>query len=207
LVYVRRAWTIALSPDGHTLASGSQLGNVNLWDVGTGRRESTMATGKQKFIMSVAYSPDGKRVACGEAEGGVHVFDLERGVVLGRLDGHAATVRTLNFAPDGSLLATGSDDGYAMLHDLTTLRPVATLEGHTSWVLGSSFSPDGAFLATCGADKAIRVWDVANRACLQTLADCHSDQVWGVAFDPSAAGKRFASVGDDNTVRVFDTGM
>ena len=38
--------------------------------------------------------------------------------------------------------------------------------------------------------------------CLQTFADAHSDQAWGVAFDPSAG--RFASVGDDKAVRVFE---
>ena len=49
---------------------------------------------------------------------------------------------------------------------------------------------------------SVRTWSTAERQCLQTFADAHSDQAWGVAFDPSAG--RFASVGDDKAVRVFE---
>ena len=50
----------------------------------------------------------------------------------------------------------------------------------------------------------MRIWDVQSRQCLQTLPDSHQDQAWGVAFDPQSS-KRFATVGDDQALRVWST--
>jgi WD repeat-containing protein 61 len=69
-------------------------------------------------------------------------------------------------------------------------------------VLGVAFAADDSHIATCSSDHSVRTWSTAERQCLQTFADAHSDQAWGVAFDPSAG--RFASVGDDKAVRVFE---
>jgi WD40 repeat protein len=80
---------------------------------------------------------------------------------------------------------------------------MATLPGHSSWVLGVAASPDGTCLASCSADRSVRVWDVGSRRLLQTLTDAHSDQVWGVAFDPSSSS-RMLSVGDDKAIKVYE---
>ena len=63
-------------------------------------------------------------------------------------------------------------------------------------------APDDTHLVSCGTDRSVKVWDVGSRACVQTVADAHADQAWGVAFEP--AGSRFCSVGDDKTIRVYD---
>lgn len=197
------AWTLAVSADGKHIASGSQGGNVNLWNVASGACERTMPTGSSKFVMSVAFAPDGKHVACGCAEGAVYIFDVERQQLLARLDGHAATVRTIAFSADSQLLVTGADDARANLFEVKSLAPIATLEGHTSWVCGSAFAPDGSIIATCGADRSVRIWDVASRDCLQSMPDSHQDIAWDIAFDPTSS-KRFASVGDDAAVRLYE---
>ena len=69
-------------------------------------------------------------------------------------------------------------------------------------MLGAAFSADGSHVVTCSSDQTVRNWDLTTGASVQTLADSHSDQAWGVAFDPS--GGRFCSVGDDRAIRVFE---
>lgn len=197
------AWTVAMSADARLVVSGTQGGCVNIWNVASGGCDTTLPTPGTSFAMSVAVSPDAKIAACGHADGAIHVFDVEKQSLLGRLDGHATTVRTLAFSADGSLLMSGADDTRANLYEVRSLAPVATLEGHSSWVLGTAFAPDGSVMASCSADRSVKVWDVASRRCLQTLPDCHEDMAWSVAFDPSSS-KRFASVGDDGVVRVFE---
>ena len=196
------AWTVAVSADGSTIASGSQAGAINLWSVASGGRVQTLPTGSTAFAMSVALSPTGKLVACGTAEGNVFLFAIETGKLVAKFDSHAATVRALAFSADGTLFASGSDDARIALYDVQSVAAVAVLEGHGSWVLGLAFSPDSALLASCSADRSIRLWDVASCAHVQTLADAHSDQVWGVAFDPMNS-RRLASVGDDCAIRIW----
>ena len=70
-------------------------------------------------------------------------------------------------------------------------------------MLGAAFSADGSHVVTCSSDQTVRNWDLTTGASVQILADSHSDQAWGVAFDPANA-KRFASVGDDRTLRIFE---
>src|ERR1700722_17436902 len=56
------AASVAFSPDGRTLASGSYDGTIKLWNVKTGKQQATLK-GDSFRVNSVAYSPDGKRLA------------------------------------------------------------------------------------------------------------------------------------------------
>jgi WD repeat-containing protein 61 len=114
------AWTVALSPDGKLIASGSDSGCVNVWSVATGERVESISSGADKFVMSVAYSPDARHMACGAADGGVYLIDVETSAVVRQFDGHSATVRALAFSPDGARLITGSDDAHVNQYEVSS---------------------------------------------------------------------------------------
>ena len=59
-----RVWSVSYSPDGRTLASGSEDSTVRLWDVATGTLKNTLE--HTSAIRSVIYSPDGRTLASGE---------------------------------------------------------------------------------------------------------------------------------------------
>ena len=63
------------------------------------------------------------------------------------------------------------------------------------------FSPDGTRLATVGAERRIRIWDVATGAVLSTLTG-HTDNLLTVDWSPD--GRTLASGGDDLTTRLWN---
>jgi len=78
--------------------------------------------------------------------------------------------------------------------------PKLTLKDHSDTVYGLSFHPGGELLASAGADRAVKVWDVANGKRLYTLSD-PTDWVYCVAWSPDK--KHLAAGGVDKSVRVW----
>ena len=181
--------SVAFSPDGSRLASGSWDETIRLWNATTGKLMATLR-GHTNDVNSVAFSPDGSRLASGSTDGTIRLWDVATVNQLHKLTGHGGDgwndVTSVAFSPDGSTIASGSRDNTIKLWDVATGDELRTLTGHRNWVTSVAFSPDGTLLASGSEnyenDGAIRLWDVATGKRRSVFG--YTDDVDSVAFSP-----------------------
>src|SRR6266702_798004 len=193
--------TLAFSPDGSTLASGSWDGTLKLWNLQSG---ALLWRGRHTNTISyLAFSPDGRLLASSGRDATVQFWDAHSGTNLQILP-HPGSVYRVTWSPDGGLLASGDFAGSIRLWQVQKTAParcVQTIEGHTDRVLGLAFAPDGRTLASGSWDRTVKLWEVVNGRLLQTLSG-HRDKVHCVAWSPD--GRTVASGSVDTTIWLYD---
>ncbi|MFD7283739.1 trypsin-like peptidase domain-containing protein [Streptomyces sp. NPDC059862] len=194
--------SVAFSPDGRTLVTGSYDRTVRVWDAISGKNRRTL-TGYGATVTSVAFHPDGRTFATGSGNGRPQLWDAASGTLRKAMSDAGQYITSMGFSPDGRTLAVGSsNDGSVRLLDVATGRYRAPLVGHADDANSVAFSPDGRTLATGSSDGTARLWDVAFLDARKTVAG-HPTGVRSAAFGPD--GRTLATSGLDGTVRLLDT--
>lgn len=111
--------SLAFSPGGNILASGSQDGTIYLTDIKTGQPIGLPLGGYPVSIASLAFSPDGITLAAGTDQGTMFLWDVSSGQMLGSpFEVSHLPVGSLAFSPDGKALYTGTQNGQLSIWDV-----------------------------------------------------------------------------------------
>lgn len=155
-------------------------------------------------VTALAFRPGGQELALG----GYHeilIYNPADGSLLRRIGNVAQRTYGLAYSPDGGRLAAASGTpgqlGEVRLYDAESGALVAQLAAMADVAFDVAFSPDGTKLAACGADRSIRVFDLASER-QEVLIEDHADWVLGIAWSPD--GTRLASASRDKTAKLFD---
>ncbi|KAJ7199387.1 WD40 repeat-like protein [Mycena pura] len=197
-------WSVAFSPDGQRIVSGSGDKMVRIWDATTGAAIGEPLQGHNDGVSSMAFSPDGQCIVSGSYDKTVRIWDAATGAAIGEpLQGHKHWVLSVAFSPDGRRIVSGSYDETVRIWDTATGAVIGEpLQGHNGVVSSVAFSPDGQRIVSGSSDKMVRIWDTATGAVIGEPLQGHNDGVWSVVFSPD--GQRIVSGSSDKMVRIWD---
>ncbi len=153
--------TLAISPDGQTVISGSFDSTAIRWSLARNAAEQVLRF-HADAVNAVVLLKDGGAATAG-ADGRIAIWSAGKTKPDTVLEGHNAPIAALAVSIDQAALASASWDRTVRLWPLAGGAP-RVLEGHTQNVNGVAFAPDGRTLVSVSYDLSVRIWPLAGTA-------------------------------------------
>ncbi|ESO97892.1 hypothetical protein LOTGIDRAFT_209088 [Lottia gigantea] len=165
--------SVAFSPDGRYLASGSGDTTVRFWDVNTETPQFT-CKGHKHWILCIAWSPDGLKLASGCKNSQVCIWDPKSGQQIGKsLIGHKQWItwlawKPLHLDPECRYLASASKDSTVRIWDTLKSECHLTLSGHLQCISCVKWGGSN-LIYTSSQDRTIKVYRAEDGVLCRTL--------------------------------------
>jgi hypothetical protein len=203
---------LAFSPNGERLlGAGGAItlarnndGELRSWHGRTGALQFTRAFNDAQ-LTGLALAPDGATAALADSAGRLRLAQTADGLPAGLVtnvgsEGLGATAVQVVSAGQGRWAASNNGTGQVVRLFTNLREQPAQLLGHTGLVRALAYDPGSGLLASGGADRTVRLWDVASRGQTHVL-EGHRNVVTALAFTRN--GKRLASGAADGSIKIW----
>ncbi|MBD2168677.1 WD40 repeat domain-containing protein [Calothrix membranacea FACHB-236] len=148
--------SVAISPDGNTLVSGSADKNVKFWNLKTGLLIRQI-NAHSNWVSAVAITPDGKTLITASADKTIKIWNFDTNQLQHTLLKHSGSVLSLAISSNGKAIVSGSTDNTVKLWNLQSGKLYRSLEQHVDWVKAVSISQDSNLLISGSRDGNIKI--------------------------------------------------
>lgn len=213
--------SVAFSPDGTKIISGSEDGIIKIWEANSGKCIQTLK-GYSSKVESVAWSPDGKYIVCGEDGGHVKMWEANSWERIKTLEINSCYAYSVAWSPDGKYIVCGESRGLKIFdansgeiiknmskilyRDMLILQSSNfSIEKSVSWSPDSKYIVSGSYYGNLEVwNGNVKIWDVNSGICIKTIKvieKTHSN-VRSVSWSPD--GKYIVIVHEEGYVYIWD---
>jgi len=192
--------SLAFSPDGRYLVSGSQDESLKIWDLSTKKEIETI----HKFgstHTSLAFSPQNGFLAVGFYEI-LRIYKPQSWKKVTQKTLFPAFVESIAISPDGKqLIASSWKDKSLLTMDFPALSNIKELK-ENNWTDAISFSKDGQLFVTGSHANSIKIWEAASGSLINQFQN-HKDWIYGCSFFDK--NSKIVSAGLDSQIVISDS--
>jgi len=186
-----RTATLAVSPDGKWIATGSASNDVIIWNAQTGE-EVAVLTAHEASVTALGFTPDGLTLATGDDLGRCRLWnyqaDSDEWTGSYWLHGHSRSITALAFVAQGNRLLTASGDNTCAQWDVATGQELTeSVLTHPAWVADMAVSADGTRALTSCDDGKLRLWSLADARVLREIDAVEEAAITSVDLSPDAS--------------------
>ena len=202
-----RTATLAVSPDGQWIATGSAGNDAIVWSAQTGEQVAVLA-GHEAAVTALGFTPDGQTLATGDDLGRCrlwnHQADSDDWTGSHWLRGHSRSITALVFVQQGNRLVTASGDNTCGQWDVASGQELTELVlTHPDWIADMAVSADGTRVLTSCDDGRLRLWALGDARVLSEIEA--TGEVVFTSVDLSPDGSRALAVTAANgTVQMWN---
>ena len=204
--------SVAFSPNGEIIASGSKDESAKLWWLNR-NQHSELKHENKNGSDGVAFSNDGNLIAIANTENrNIDLYNLNNKLIRTFIRNDSSFNKVI-FAPNNQYIAASNKDHEIKIFQLSDGHLVRTLFGDQDYsqnkkqkydFLDIKFSPNGQFIAAASTDRTIKIWSRSSGELLHIL-EGHEDWVYAISFSPDGKYIVSGGGGSDKSLRFWET--
>jgi len=192
---------ISIATQGNLIATGHLDGHIEVWDLNTGEKLSSLQR-NEASIWSLGFTSEAGHLVAAGHDWKVALWDINAPTSpVHVFEGHDSAVQAVAVSKGSGMMASGGADRAMRVWNLKTLDPVRTYRRHRDFITAAAFRDDGRYLVSGSLDGELRLWSASSRRMLRRLRG-HKGAITSVAF--SRGGTLIASSSKDGTIRIWN---